>query len=135
MKTNLLLITCRIRVVKEIEEFKAEFSNKFKKLKSMLEDFTKQFPHTNNPANIYTLLANKDLNNNAEKSSNFETNSQRQEQLERMVQALLNRLEKSRIIIDVKDKTIAKYEKYIRQFKSNDETIVNNNNDTKSPNP
>jgi hypothetical protein len=101
----------------------------------MLEDFTKQFPHTNNPANIYTLLANKDLNNNAEKSSNCETNSQRQEQLERMVQALLNRLEKSRIIIDVKDKTIAKYEKYIRQFKSNDETIVNNKNDTKSPNP
>jgi len=83
----------------------------------MLEDFSKQYPHANNPANIYTLLA-KDLNINAE------TNTQRQEQLERMVQALLNRLEKSRIDIDVKDKTIAKYEKYIRQFKSNDEVTT-----------
>ena len=99
----------------------------------MLEDFSKQFPNANNPANIYTLLA-KDLNN-AEKSSDCETNSQRQEQLERMVQALLNRLENSRIIIDVKDKTIAKYEKYIRQFKSNDEAIVSNNNKTKSTDP
>ena len=112
--------------MKEIEEFKADFANKFKKLKIILEDFSKQFPRPDNPANIYTLLA-KDLNDNTEKNSDCETNSQRQEQLERMVQALLNRLEKSRIDIDVKEKTIAKYEKYIRQLKSNNETIINNN--------
>jgi len=86
-----LIIINRLKVKKEIDEFKADFSNKFRKLKYVLEDFSKQYPHENNPANIYTVLT-KDT---SVKLNEVSALMQRQEKLERMVQAFLVRLEKS----------------------------------------
>ena len=94
-----------------------EFSTKFRKLKSLLQDFSKKYPHEKNPANIYTLLTedinNKDNNNNNNNNNNEDINSlkSRQEQLERMVNALLSRLEKSKQEIEAKDNIIAKMRK------------------------
>ena len=86
-------------------------------MKSFLQDFSRQYPHEKNPANVYTLLT-EDVNNNITNNNNMsvinnykddksndnnDNNNDkddvnalklRQEQLERMVNALVSRLEK-----------------------------------------
>lgn len=131
MKRNELLEESnRIRITKEMLEFKNDFAHKFRKLRIKLHEFGKN--NANNP------LLTKDLNDtesnkrneSLENNSNNDSSIQRQEQLERMVQALLSRLEQATIAIDAKDKTIIKYEKYLRQLESYEaDTNDDNRND------
>lgn len=118
----------RIRINTEMLEFKNDFAHKFRKLRIKLYEFGKHNANnlllTNNINDTESNKRNQSLDNN----SNNDSNIQRQEQLERMVQALLSRLEQATTAIDAKDKTIIKYEKYLRQLESSNEADTNDDN-------
>lgn len=109
---------------KQMEAFKIEYADKLRKIKKVLTtEYSIKHPRADNPVNYHvasTAQIDKDSDNctarggqstNGNYTVELNEAKHRQKQLEKMVKALLARIEQSKSDLDHRDKLIIKYEK------------------------